>query len=157
MPHAGLKSLARSVTLGETIARIRRVTPGSVRLWGKMSPDQMMRHCTDAFHIALGEKKVAPVNKPLAHSLLKWFVLYAPVHWPKNVPTEKPMDADSTEKPAGNFSDDVAELERICHRFVLTKKRDAMLEHPFFGPLSDTEWLRWGYLHLDHHLRQFGV
>jgi hypothetical protein len=29
--------------------------------------------------------------------------------------------------------------------------------HSFFGRLSRTEWLRWGYLHMDHHLRQFGV
>jgi hypothetical protein len=29
--------------------------------------------------------------------------------------------------------------------------------HPIFGPMSDAAWLRWGYLHMDHHLRQFGV
>ncbi len=28
--------------------------------------------------------------------------------------------------------------------------------HPFFGAMSRQEWLRWGYLHADHHLRQFG-
>jgi hypothetical protein len=28
--------------------------------------------------------------------------------------------------------------------------------HPFFGPMSREDWLRWGYLHADHHLRQFG-
>jgi len=26
-----------------------------------------------------------------------------------------------------------------------------------FGRLSDAAWLRWGYLHMDHHLRQFGA
>jgi hypothetical protein len=30
-------------------------------------------------------------------------------------------------------------------------------EHPFLGKLSRAEWLRWAYLHMDHHLRQFGV
>ena len=29
--------------------------------------------------------------------------------------------------------------------------------HPIFGALSRAAWLRWGYLHVDHHLRQFGV
>ena len=29
--------------------------------------------------------------------------------------------------------------------------------HPIFGRLSRTAWLRWGYLHIDHHLRQFGA
>jgi hypothetical protein len=29
--------------------------------------------------------------------------------------------------------------------------------HPIFGPLSYPQWMRWGYLHCDHHLRQFGA
>lgn len=28
--------------------------------------------------------------------------------------------------------------------------------HPIFGRLSRAAWLRWAYLHMDHHLRQFG-
>ncbi|HEV2663419.1 MAG TPA: DUF1569 domain-containing protein [Blastocatellia bacterium] len=29
--------------------------------------------------------------------------------------------------------------------------------HPYFGAMSESQWMRWGYLHCDHHLRQFGV
>jgi len=29
--------------------------------------------------------------------------------------------------------------------------------HPLFGRLTTAEWGRWGYRHMDHHLRQFGV
>jgi hypothetical protein len=29
--------------------------------------------------------------------------------------------------------------------------------HPIFGELTEREWMRWGYLHTDHHFRQFGV
>ena len=28
--------------------------------------------------------------------------------------------------------------------------------HPMFGPMTAADWMRWGYLHADHHLRQFG-
>jgi Protein of unknown function (DUF1569) len=28
--------------------------------------------------------------------------------------------------------------------------------HPIFGRMTEEEWMRWGYLHVDHHLRQFG-
>ena len=28
--------------------------------------------------------------------------------------------------------------------------------HPIFLDLTQTQWMRWGYLHADHHLRQFG-
>jgi hypothetical protein len=29
--------------------------------------------------------------------------------------------------------------------------------HPLLGTMSNAAWLRWGYLHVDHHLRQFGA
>jgi hypothetical protein len=28
--------------------------------------------------------------------------------------------------------------------------------HPMFGVMTVGDWRRWGYLHADHHLRQFG-
>ncbi|MDH5551411.1 MAG: DinB family protein, partial [Gemmatimonadota bacterium] len=30
-------------------------------------------------------------------------------------------------------------------------------EHPAFGQMTRGDWLRYGYLHTDHHLRQFGL
>jgi uncharacterized protein DUF1569 len=29
--------------------------------------------------------------------------------------------------------------------------------HPAFGPMTRTHWMRYAYLHTDHHLRQFGL
>ena len=29
-------------------------------------------------------------------------------------------------------------------------------DHAMFGTMSPEDWMRWGYLHTDHHLRQFG-
>jgi hypothetical protein len=29
--------------------------------------------------------------------------------------------------------------------------------HPLFAEMSERDWMRWGYLHVDHHLRQFGL
>jgi hypothetical protein len=47
----------------------------------------------------------------------------------------------------------IALIERFCDRRSLGKVHP----HPIFGELRDEEWLRWGYLHTDHHLRQFGA
>jgi hypothetical protein len=30
-------------------------------------------------------------------------------------------------------------------------------QHPMFGAMPRADWLIWGYRHMDHHLRQFGV
>jgi hypothetical protein len=43
-------------------------------------------------------------------------------------------------------------LERFCACGQL-----AQVKHPFFGHMLCKDWTRWGYLHADHHLRQFGV
>lgn len=41
-------------------------------------------------------------------------------------------------------------------RFIV-RARDGRIRHSIFGPMTSAEWLRWGHLHLDHHLRQFGA
>jgi hypothetical protein len=47
-------------------------------------------------------------------------------------------------------ADVVAELERFC------RPEQPRVDHALFGPMSFDDWMRWGYLHTDHHLRQFG-
>ena len=152
-----MKTLANRDDLQEIVDRVHRIRPDSPRHWGRMSSAEMVCHCIDAILVGLGEKKVGMVKTPLPRFLLKWIVLYAPLKWPKNVPTGAPIDPLREGTKPGEFSVDVAELQRVIHRFVLSKKQDAGMTHPFFGPLSDAEWLRWGYLHQDHHLRQFGL
>ncbi len=43
--------------------------------------------------------------------------------------------------------------EMICHLAADTRQ---LATHPYFGNLTKWEWMRWAYLHADHHLRQFG-
>ena len=152
-----MKSLANRHDLDGIIERINRLRPDSARQWGRMSAGEMVRHCIDAVRVGLGEQHVAPVKPPIPAFLLKLIVLRAPIKWPKSVPTGAAIDPLRAGSKPGEFSADVAELRQVLHRFVLSKKQEAGLSHPFFGPLSDSEWLRWGYLHQDHHLRQFGL
>jgi hypothetical protein len=58
--------------------------------------------------------------------------------------------------PPGDFEQDRALLIDRMERFSTGTAFRGQV-HPFFGFMSDFEWLRWGYLHADHHLRQFGV
>lgn len=152
-----MKTLSSRDDLKEIVGRINNIRPDSPRQWGRMSSAEMIRHCIDAIGVGLGEKHVGLVKTRLPRGVLKLIVLYAPIKWPKNVPTGAPIDSLREGSKPGDFSADLAELERATHRFVLSKKQSAKLTHPFFGPLSDSEWLRWGYLHQDHHLRQFGL
>jgi hypothetical protein len=51
----------------------------------------------------------------------------------------------------------VQELETLLARFTAAERDFRWQRHPIFGVMTEQEWLRWGYLHMDHHLRQFGL
>jgi len=40
------------------ISRINKLTPNTKAEWGKMTVDQMLKHCTAAIEIAYGEKEI---------------------------------------------------------------------------------------------------
>jgi hypothetical protein len=53
------------------------------------------------------------------------------------------------------FESDRRELESLIEQFA-QRTAASLQPHPIFGRLTDSEWQRWGYRHMDHHLRQFG-
>ena len=84
------------------------------------------------------------------------YALVFPLPWPKSVPTAAAADQNRDGTPPGDFHQDVASLKAAMERFRDRNARD-MPSHVYFGRMSRGEWGRWGYRHMDHHLRQFGV
>jgi len=123
-----------------------------------MSAHQMICHAADALRMAMGEKTTTPDTTLFKRTLLKWVALYAPVPWPRGIDTSPELDqlgGGGTHPDA--FADDVAHLVVQMQRVVEPARRLEDQPHPYFGRMSRADWLRWGYLHLDHHLRQFGA
>jgi hypothetical protein len=90
---------------------------------------------------------------------MKWVALYLPVRWPAGIPTTPELDqaGGSGTRPA-DFAADVALLEALLTKIAAERSgRLARIDHPIFGRMSEPAWLRWAYLHADHHFRQFGV
>jgi hypothetical protein len=56
---------------------------------------------------------------------------------------------------ATDFDADRAELLPLTERFEAPGAA-ARPARPIFGRMTQAEWMRWGYLHTDRHLRQFG-
>ena len=56
--------------------------------------------------------------------------------------------------PNGPYSH-VDDLAALVRRFA--SPGVTFEAHPIFGPLSHAEWMTWGWRHVDHHLRQFGL
>ena len=67
------------------------------------------------------------------------------------------MDQQIGGTPPAEFGNDMRELHLLLDRYTRKPRNFDWPPHPFFGQLSDEDWLRLGYLHMDHHLRQFGA
>ena len=67
------------------------------------------------------------------------------------------MDQLAGGTPPIEFAQDKATLAAAIDRFARKPRTFEFSRHPFFGDLTEWEWMRWGYLHADHHFRQFGV
>jgi len=152
-----MKTLGREHDKAEILRRLKAVRPDSLRRWGRMSPHQMVCHLSDSFRIVSGQKTVSPATGPLQRTIVKWIALYAPLPWPAGILTRPEVDQEVGGTRPVDFTSDVAELEALVELLTTRKESFRGQSHPIFGRLSETGWLRWGYLHMDHHLRQFGL
>jgi len=152
-----MRSLARERDQAELFARLKLVRSDSARRWGKMTAHQMVCHLADNFRMALGQKAATAPSGPFQRTLVKWFALYVPLRWPPGIPTSPELDQlGETGMRPSDFASDLAQVEALM-RLMIAPTRSLTLPHPVFGPMSEPAWLRWAYLHTDHHLRQFGA
>lgn len=152
-----MKTMARPRDTAELLRRVRTVHAGSVARWGRMSAHQMVCHLADACRMAMGRKAVSRSTSLLQRTVVKWVALYAPLPWPPGVLTRPEIDQECGGTAPVDFAADVRDLEILVE---LIAAQPACLDgqvHPIFGRMSRTAWLRWAYVHMDHHLRQFGA
>ena len=140
--------------MDERLGKLRAGAPGRS---GRMSAAQMVCHLSDAFRGPMGEKPLARAEGPYPRTLMKWGALYLPLRWPHGLRTMPEMDQEIGGTKPAEFEDDVRELRRLLERFTREPRAFVWTPHPFFLDMTDWEWMRWGYLHMDHHFRQFGV
>jgi len=152
-----MKTLARQRDKAEIVDRLRKLRPDSARRWGRMSAHQMVCHLADALRMAAGQKAVTLDTSFFKRTLLKWVVLYVPLRWPHGIMTSPEIDQERGGTKPVEFAADVARVEALLE--VVTRQAPGLDRqlHPFFGQMSEAAWFRWAYLHMNHHLRQFGA
>src|SRR4051794_16011875 len=152
-----MKTLSDHHCHHELITRIGNVQSDTPRRWGKMTAAQMICHVHDSFLGVMGEKEMEIPRGFTLWPFLKYLALYAPMEWPKDVPTRPEFDQQSGggTRPA-QFETDVRGLLATMERFCRRPRDFEFRPHPLFKVMSEGQWMRWGYLHVDHHLRQFG-
>ncbi len=152
-----MKTLARTADKAEILGRLRGLRPESARRFGRMSVHPMLCHLADAFRMALGQKAVRIVASPFQRTFVKGFALYVPLPWPEGrLPTSPELDQEHGGTRPVDFARDLAEVEALIAWVTAPGLPLRLQVHPVFGAMSDAAWLRWAYLHTDHHLRQFG-
>jgi hypothetical protein len=152
-----MKTYADESCRQEIRRRLNTIRPDSERRWGRMSAAQMICHLADACRMALGDKAVSPASGPLRQTVVKWTALYLPLPWPPGVLTRPEIDQQRSGTAPGDFAADVQQVVVLLERIASRDRRGLWPAHPIFGRMSARAWLRWTYLHADHHLRQFGA
>jgi hypothetical protein len=138
----------------QILERLEKLTADTTPQWGKMTAPQMVLHAQKPLDVALGKLMLKSnligflFGKMAKSSFLK------NKGFGKNSPTAPQFkittDPDfETEKK--KLMEIVASFGEIGPSIIANKK------HPFFGEMTEEEWGILQFLHLDHHLQQFGL
>ena len=151
-----MKTLANPADKKFLLERLASLRSDSPRVWGKMTASQMLCHLSDALRLVFGEKQVAATDTFLTRNIVKQVALWTPIPWPHGIKGPPEVDQQAGGTKPRDFERDKQDLVALLERFASPPANLATTRHPIFAKMSVKDWMRWGYLHPDHHLRQFG-
>ncbi|MDI1235189.1 MAG: hypothetical protein PSX81_12980 [bacterium] len=150
-----MESIFDSSANAKLLSRIDSLTPQSQALWGKMTVDKMLAHCQQSFRSAKGELN-------LKRNLIGF--LFGKMIKKKMIADDAPLVRNSPTEPHFIITDNRDfETEKTKLKVLISEMSErgsaaiGDQTHPFFGPMSTSDWDVLLMKHTDHHLRQFGV
>ncbi|MGA7156878.1 MAG: DUF1569 domain-containing protein [Acidobacteriaceae bacterium] len=148
-----MKTLSQPIDAAEIRARILTLTPTDAAQWGIMNVGQMICHGRGALLYAMSDTPVEFIPAALPPHALKHVALKLPVPWSRSFPAIPELRLGSPALITSTFDHDrdglLTTLDSFCALTNHTR------DHPYFHEMQHEDWMRWGYLHTDHHLRQF--
>ena len=146
-----MQSIYDTPTLTELVNRFNKLSPNSKPQWGKMTVDQMLHHLNLSMEAPLG--KMVPTTKPVFFMRFLRGVLYNDKPFGKGSPTPK----DFRITGSFDFNEELRNAKQNLQEVSTKGQNDNLKPHVFFGTLTNEQWGKHFYKHIDHHLRQFGV
>jgi len=148
-----MKSLFDSKVQEEILKRIESLDKNSSAQWGKMSVDQMLKHCQLTLEIANGKRDMIGKANTFKKFIFKLFkpMMYNDKPWRHNLKTAKELIIVDHY----NFLHERKYLVDLINEFANKKDNKQWPEHPLFGHFTTTQRGKMQYKHLDHHLKQF--
>lgn len=150
-----MKTLETERERREVLDRLSTLHVDSQRRWERMTAHQMICHLSDSLRAALGEKHVSQNSSVFKRTIFKWAALWVPLRWPHDIKTHPEIDQQMGGTQPIEFANDVETFRTLFHRYCGWEGKFA--PHGRIGQLSRIERMRHAYLHIDHHLRQFGA
>jgi len=136
------------------IARVANLRVDSQRQWGTMEVTEMLLHCNLANNGLL--EADLPYRRP---TVKQWLLRKIGLRVISRIPRGRKGPARLETK--GKI--DVSAFERERQRFIETVSKFPQHGkplkgvHPAMGSMRQREWGTLTWMHMDHHLRQFGV
>ncbi|HYV98653.1 MAG TPA: DUF1569 domain-containing protein [Gemmatimonadaceae bacterium] len=149
-----MRTLASPGVLDSLTARFRGLTAAQSARWGSMSAHQMTLHICDATEATLGRRPFAAKARS-PNPMRKIVLLYILPRFPRGVrsgaePASRTVDATT-------YNTDVARAAGLLAELAAAPADTLAARHPILGAMTRDQWLRWAWMHTDHHLRQFGA
>jgi len=149
-----MKSILIEKDREELLARINKINPGTLPLWGKMDSCRMLEHCTVSVQLALNEFEPEYNEEFMKIGRLVKGRLFESEVFGKELPTTKEFLNFSRE----DFDINKNMLINYIGKFAGSAKGAELNgKHPYFGVLTNEEWGMLIWKHTNHHLIQFGL
>ena len=138
----------------QLLERLGKLTADTKPAWGKMTVSQMVVHCQKPLDVAVGKLVLSGGLLGLLFGKMAKNSFIKNRSFSRNSPTAPQFKIGGTP----DFETEKETLMSIVEAFgrigpdIITNKK-----HPFFGVMTDEEWGILHYIHLDHHLVQFGL
>lgn len=137
------------------VNRLADLNPNSPAIWGKMDVIQMLVHCQKAVNIPFEKNNL---KRNIFWTLFGSFSKVIFINF--NLPFQKNLPTDNAFKMVGKseFEKERSALISVINNYkTLDPGTPSNKSHPIFGKLSNREWDKLAWKHLDHHFRQFGI
>ncbi len=141
--------------VNDLIYRVLKLTSDAKPKWGTMNVIEMLKHSNATNTLVLNGLE-SNRKDSLKQNVFKLVFLYLPVRIPKNIKAPKTLKLITDKETAQNFEKEKELYIELISRYpghTLPSK----MYHPAFGNLKPKEWGILNWMHMDHHLRQFGV
>lgn len=149
-----MKSIFDAGTRDEVIGRISALTSSCKPQWGKMSVEQMIRHCSVCEEYYFGNIKVnrSFIGRIIGKIAIKGILKDENSTFKRNAPTSSRFIV--TEN-IHNLEEEKVKWKSLIERYATFSQQE--FTHWFFGRLTKNQLGQFIYKHCDHHLKQFGV